>query len=104
MENQPKETKKIKIKKENLKILNPKLRVASIFAGCGRLDFAFHKQTDIYNVVYVNDFDKNSCDTYEKYYNFKPQCKDITKIETIPDCNILTGGFPCQGFSVANLY
>ena len=98
MENQPKEPKK------KLKIVNPKLRVASMFAGCGGLDFAFHKQTDIYNVVYVNDFDKDSCDTYEQYYNFKPQCEDITKIETIPDCDILTGGFPCQGFSVANLY
>lgn len=98
MENQPKEP----IKK--LKIANPKLRVASMFAGCGGLDFAFHKETDIYNVVYVNDFDKDSCNTYEKYYNFKPQCEDITKIETIPDCDILTGGFPCQGFSVANLY
>ena len=84
--------------------IKSRLRVASMFAGCGGLDFAFHKQKDIYNVVYVNDFDKDSCDTYEKYYNFKPQCEDITKIETIPDCDILTGGFPCQGFSVANLY
>lgn len=90
--------------KEKFKIVNPKIRVASMFAGCGGLDFAFHKQSDIYNVVYVNDFDKDSCNTYEKYYNFKPHCEDITKIETIPDCDILTGGFPCQGFSVANLY
>jgi len=101
MEQQP---KKINIKKKKLKIVNPKLRVASMFAGCGGLDFAFHKQTDRYNVVYVNDFDKDSCNTYEKYYKFKPECEDITKIENIPDCDILTGGFPCQGFSVANLY
>tara|TARA_B100001175_G_scaffold300064_1_gene291991 strand:- start:943 stop:1893 length:951 start_codon:yes stop_codon:yes gene_type:complete len=84
--------------------MNPKLRVASMFAGCGGLDFAFHKQTDRFDVVYVNDFDKDSCDTYEKYYNFKPKCEDIKKIETIPDCDILTGGFPCMPFSVANLY
>ena len=106
MEHQEKQPKKkeIKFKKKKLKNVNPTLRVVSMFAGCGGLDFAFHKQTDIYNVVYANDFDKNSCDTYEKYYNFKPHCEDITKIETIPDCDILTGGFPCQGFSVANLY
>ena len=81
-----------------------KLKVASMFAGCGGLDFAFHKQLDKYNIVYVNDFDKDACNTYEKYYNFKPTCEDITKLENIPDCDILTGGFPCQGFSVANLY
>ena len=101
---QPKEVKKFKIKKKKLKIVNPKLRVASMFAGCGGLDFAFHKQPDRYNVVYVNDFDKDSCNTYEKYYKIKPICEDITKIETIPNCDLLTGGFPCQGFSVANLY
>lgn len=42
--------------------LNSKIRVASIFAGCGGLDFAFHKQANIYNVVYVNDFNKDSCE------------------------------------------
>ena len=81
-----------------------KLTVASMFAGCGGLDFAFHKQSDKFNVIYANDFDKDACNSYEKYYNLKPECEDITKIENIPDCDILTGGFPCQGFSIANLY
>jgi len=26
--------------------MTPKLRVASIFAGCGGLDFAFHKESN----------------------------------------------------------
>lgn len=81
-----------------------KIKIAAMFCGCGGLDYAFHKDSENFEIVYANDFDKDSCNTYEEHFKFKPHHEDITKIETIPDCDILTGGFPCQGFSVANLY
>ncbi len=81
-----------------------KLKVASLFSGCGGLDYSFHKESKNFNIVYVNDFDKDSCNTYENFYKLKPECKDIKEVENIPDCDILLGGFPCQGFSVANIY
>ena len=81
-----------------------KLKVASLFSGCGGLDYSFHKESKNFDIIYVNDFDKDSCNTYENFYKFKPECKDIKEVETIPDCDILLGGFPCQGFSAANIY
>jgi len=71
-----------------------KLRVANMFCGCGGLDYDFHKNQS-FKVVYANDFDKDSCISYENFYNFKPELKDIKEVLDIPDCDILTGGFPC---------
>jgi DNA (cytosine-5)-methyltransferase 1 len=77
--------------------------VASLFAGCGGLDYGFLKNPR-YEHVFVNDFDKDACNSYEKNFKIKPMCGDIKQIETIPDCDIIIGGFPCQGFSMANPY
>jgi DNA (cytosine-5)-methyltransferase 1 len=81
-----------------------RLKVASMFSGCGGLDYAFHKNNENFEIVYANDFDKDSCDTYYNYYKHKPICEDIVKIDDILDCDILMGGFPCQGFSLANIH
>jgi DNA (cytosine-5)-methyltransferase 1 len=83
--------------------VNSKIRVASLFAGCGGLDFGFHNNPK-YTHVFVNDFDEEACKTYEKNFKIKPTCGDIKEIKSIPDCDILIGGFPCQGFSMANPY
>lgn len=80
-----------------------KLKVVSLFSGCGGLDYGFHNNNN-YEILYANDFDKDACDTYYRNFNFKPICKDITTINTIPNCDIIIGGFPCQGFSIANKY
>jgi len=80
-----------------------KKRIVSLFAGCGGLDYGFvHNEN--YTHVFVNDIDVDACQTYHDNFNIKPLCLDIKQVTEIPDCDILLGGFPCQGFSMANPY
>lgn len=78
-----------------------RIRVVSLFAGCGGLDYGFHANPAFTHVL-VNDFDKDACATYEANYGIKPVCGDVKKLVDIPDCDLVIGGFPCQGFSMAN--
>lgn len=81
---------------------NKNVRVASLFAGIGGICYAF-KQSGC-DVIWANEIDKDACKTYR--YNFGASYLvegDIKRIsaETIPDIDILNGGFPCQAFSIA---
>lgn len=82
---------------------NKKLKVAGLFSGCGGLDLGFIQAG--YEVVWANDFNPDAVVTYKKNIGNHIICGDITKIKSseIPDdFDVLLGGFPCQGFSIAN--
>lgn len=77
--------------------------VASLFAGAGGLDLGFKKAG--FNIVWANDFDRDSVNTYNNNIGKHAVLGDITKIPSskIPDdIDIILGGFPCQGFSINN--
>ena len=88
-----------------------KLKVASFFCGCGGTDVGllggFYFQGKYYasnnmEIIYANDIDPNACALFEKNFGIEPDNRDIREVrsEEISDFDILTGGFPCQAFSI----
>ena len=78
--------------------------VVGLFSGCGGLDLGF-KQAG-FDILWANDFDQDSVKTYRENIGDHIVLGDITKIpnKDIPSgFDVLLGGFPCQGFSVANV-
>ena len=84
-------------------MINKKLRVASLFAGAGGLDLGFRRAD--FQIIWANDNEKDACATYMKNLGQHIVCDDIENINLskIPSVDVIIGGFPCQGFSVANM-
>ena len=88
--------------KENQKNNEGKLKIVSLFSGCGGLDLGFEKAG--FKVVWANEFDKTIWDTFSS--NFPGTTLDKRSIIDVPFSEIPTadgiiGGPPCQSWSEA---
>ena len=93
------------------------MKYLSLFSGIGGFELGIqqaydsymgeHKETATYHrykpqSVGYSEIDKYAIQVYNKHFNHK-NYGDITKINetTLPDFELLVGGFPCQSFSIA---
>lgn len=79
------------------------MKIISLFSGAGGFDLGLIMSRQ--EIVWANDIDKDAVETYRKNIGNHIVEGDITSIDikSIPDADIVIGGFPCQGFSQANL-
>lgn len=88
-----------------------KLKVASLFCGCGGTDVGMqgdfdylgkHYASNNVQIVYANDIEKAACKIFADNFDVIPDNRDIREIKSddLPEFDILTGGFPCQSFSI----
>ncbi|OGK38591.1 hypothetical protein A3F34_03345 [Candidatus Roizmanbacteria bacterium RIFCSPHIGHO2_12_FULL_44_10] len=79
-------------------IKKKKITAIDLFAGIGGMRLGFEKAG--FEIVYSNDIDKYSCETYKANFGEIDE-RDIREVraEKLPDFDVLLGGFPCQPFS-----
>lgn len=81
-----------------------KITFIDLFAGIGGVRLGFEQAG--FECVFSNDCDKNCKITYDHNFSKNSHELYLEKIEkvqssNIPSFDILTGGFPCQPFSIA---
>ena len=76
------------------------MNLISLFSGCGGMDLGFKKAG--FNVLWANDIEPKACETYARNFGEHIECGDIAEIDysSIPDADLILGGFPCQDFSM----
>jgi len=75
------------------------LRFIDLFAGIGGFRLGFDQAN--YKCIFSSEIDLSCQEVYKNNFNQIP-FSDVTKIdiESLPDFEVLTAGFPCQPFSI----
>jgi DNA (cytosine-5)-methyltransferase 1 len=74
------------------------MKIGSLFTGYGGLDIAVNGE-----LAWYSEIDKSACTILERHYPNIQNKGDVKKIDwtKIEKVDVLTGGYPCQPFSIA---
>ena len=78
-----------------------KIKVIELFAGVGSQAMALRNIGIDYEVIGISEIDKFAIKSYEAIHGEVHNFGDISKIEKLPYCDLLTYSFPCQDLSIA---
>ena len=78
-----------------------KIKVIELFAGVGSQAMALRNIGIDYEVIGISEIDKFAFKSYEAIHGKTCNFGDITKINKLPYCDLLTYSFPCQDLSIA---
>jgi DNA (cytosine-5)-methyltransferase 1 len=82
-----------------------KIKIISLFAGCGGLDFGFKKAG--FETIWANEYDKVIWETFEKNFPEIPLDRrsilDVP-VSDIPGCEGIIGGLPYPSWRSASPY
>ncbi len=75
------------------------LTVASLFSGCGGLDYGFLNAG--YKIQWANEINPDAAKSYAKLIGHNAVVEDIWPIiDLVPNVDVVIGGPPCQSFSL----
>ena len=85
------------------------VRTVELFAGVGGFRLGLEVASDRYKVIWANQWEPSDSEQcafgcYTAHFGPREEyvCRDITKVRaSVPDHDLLVGGFPCQDYSVA---
>ena len=79
------------------------IKYFSMFSGIGGFELGIENSDYEFECVGYSEIDKYARSIYERHFPNHINYGDATKIDTstLPDFDLLVGGFPCQAFSIA---